>query len=126
MIPETQDGIPLAMDGTTAVGECCYGEEGTPLPLTWDTDTGSVRQLTLPASFVNGKAVGVSGTVVVGSSGSTTLVWDLTTGQARELPAPAAHNSSYAATAVDGRTIVGFACEPPDNQRCVAASWTLP
>ena len=126
MIPETQDGIPLAMDGTTAVGECCYGEEGTPLPLTWDTDTGSVRQLTLPASFVNGKAVGVSGTVVVGSSGSTTLVWDLTTGQARELPAPAAHNSSYAATAVDGRTIVGFACEPPDNQPCVAAAWTLP
>jgi hypothetical protein len=126
MIPATQDGIPRAVDGTTAVGQCCSGEEATPLPLIWDTATGSVRQLTLPALFEIGKAVGVSGTIVVGSSGPTPLVWNLTTGQARVLPAPEGINSSYAATAVSGRTIVGFACEPPDNLRCVAAAWTLP
>jgi hypothetical protein len=126
MIPATRDGIPRAVDGTTAVGQCCSGEEATPLPLIWDTATGSVRQLTLPAPFEIGTAVGVSGTIVVGSSGPTPLVWDLTTGQARVLPAPEGINPSYAATAVSGRTIVGFACEPPDYQRCVAAAWTLP
>jgi hypothetical protein len=130
LLPGTQDGIPRAVDGTTAVGDCCFGEEGTPLPLIWDTGTGSVRQLALPAEFEHGRADGVSGTVVVGSAGPTPLVWDLTTGQARVLTAPDGHDYEIAVTSVSGRTIAGFACEPPattaDNPRCTAAAWTLP
>jgi hypothetical protein len=130
LLPATQDGVPRAVDGTTAVGDCCFGEEGTPLPLIWDTGTGLVHQLTLPASFKNGRADGVSGTVVVGSAGSTPLVWDLATGEAAVLPAPAGYDEEYGARAVSGRTMVGSACEPPastsDNPRCVAAAWTLP
>jgi len=129
-LPATQDGGPSAVDGTTAVGACCSGEESTPLPLIWDTSTGSVRQLTLPAPFENGRAVGISGMVAIGSAGSTPLVWDLEAGQARVLPAPVGYDSSMAVTAVSGRTIVGSACEPPasasDNPRCVAAAWMLP
>ena len=130
LLPATQDGIPRAVDGTTAVGNCCYGEEGTTRPLLWDTGTGSVRELTLPAQFENGTAVGVSGTVAVGNSGTTPLVWDLTTGEVGVLPAPAGYDEERAALSVSGRTIVGFACQPPAstsvNLRCVAAAWTLP
>jgi hypothetical protein len=130
LLPETQDGVPRALDGTTAVGWCCIGEEGTPLPLVWDTSTGSVRQLSLPASYVNGRADGVSGTVVVGSAGPTPLVWDLETDEVRVLPPPAGYDAEYGAHAVSGGTIVGLACEPPpssaENPRCVAAAWTLP
>ena len=130
LLPATQDGIPRAVDGTTAVGTCCYGEEGTTHPLVWDTGTGSVRQLALPAQFEHGTAVGVSGTVVIGDSGTTPLVWDLTTGEVAVLPAPAGYDEERAALAVSGRTIVGFACQRPEstsvNPRCLAAAWTLP
>ena len=129
-LPATQDATPRAVDGTTAVGDCCSGEEGTPRPLIWDTVTGSVRQLTLPAPFENGRAEGVSGMIVVGSSGSTPLVWDLETGQVRVLPAPEGYDQTMTVGGVSGRTIVGSACEPPpsasDGPRCVAAAWTLP
>jgi hypothetical protein len=130
LLPATQDGVPGAVDGTMAVGWCCIGEEGTPLPLIWDTTAGSVRQLTLPAPFVNGRAVGVSGAIVIGRADFTPLVWDLETGMARVLPAPAGYEESYGPRAVSGRTMVGTACQPPastsDNPRCVAAAWTLP
>jgi hypothetical protein len=129
LLPPTHDGVPRAVDGTTAVGNCCFGEEGTPLPLIWDTSTGSVRQLTLPTPFVNGGAEGVSGTVVIGSAEFTSLIWDLATGQARVLPAPEGYEYANL-VAVSGRTIVGSACEPPpstsENGRCAAAAWILP
>ena len=138
MLQATQDGTPLAVDGTTAVGSCCYGEDGTTRPLVWDTRTGSVRELTLPAEFEYGRADGVSGTLVIGDGTlvlgtrgprSTMLIWDLATGQARVLPLPEGHDSSHA-SAVSGRTVVGSACEvapsPSAPSRCVAAAWTLP
>ena len=130
LLPESQDGVPSSVDGTTAVGECCYGEEGTPLPLLWDTTTGAVEQLDLPASFENGTAHSVSGTVAVGAAGSTPLVWDLATGHVSTLSAPSGYDQSLGLRAVSGPTIVGFVCEPPAsstvNARCVAAAWTLP
>jgi hypothetical protein len=130
LLPATQDGVPRAVDGTTAVGNCCFGEEGTPLPLIWDTGTGSVRQLDLPAPFIYGRAVGVSGSVVIGIADFKPLLWDLGTGQVSVLPAPAGYDEQYGTTAVNGRTLVGSACPPPpstsENPRCVAAAWTLP
>jgi len=130
LLPATRDGVSASVDGTTAVGWCCIGEEGTPLPLTWDTATGSVRQLALPDPFVNAAAIGVSGRIGVGSDGRTPLVWDLGTGDAHVLPAPAGYDEAYGMRAVSGRTIVGSACVPPatssENPRCVAAAWTLP
>lgn len=129
-LPSTADGIPYSVDGSTAVGRCCFGEEATPLPLTWDTTTGAVRQLDLPAGAPYGSAVGVSGNVAVGRSDAGPLVWDLATGSVGILPAPTGYDEQYGARAVDGRVIVGTACEPPasssENPRCVAAAWTLP
>jgi hypothetical protein len=130
LLPSTPDGIPRAVDGTTAVGNCCFGEEGTPLPLVWDTGAGSVRQLDLPAPFAYGRADGVSGSVVIGVADFQPVLWDLAAGEAGVLPAPAGYEEQYGTTAVSGRTIVGSACAPPpsssDNPRCVAAAWTLP
>ena len=130
LLPSTADAVPRAVDGTTAVGDCCFGEEGTPRPLVWDTGTGAVRQLDLPAPFAYGRAVGVSGTVVIGIADSKPLLWDLATGEADVLPAPAGYEEESGVNAVSGRTIVGSACEPPpsssENPRCVAAAWTLP
>ena len=130
VLPTTTDGIPRAVDGSTAVGNCCFGEEGTPLPLAWDTATGSVRQLDLPAEFAHGRAQGVSGNVAIGNAEYATLIWDLTIGDVEILPAPAGYDAEYAATAVNGRTIVGYACPPApstsENPRCIAAAWTLP
>lgn len=129
MLAATQDGIPRAVDGATAVGNCCFGEEGTPLPLVWDLNTGSVRQLDLPAGFAYGRAVGVSGSVVIGSAEPTALIWDVETGQPAVLPAPPGYES-IELRAVSGHTMVGSACQPPpsssENPRCGAAVWTLP
>ena len=130
LLASTADGVPRAVDGTTAVGNCCFGEEGTPLPLVWDTGTGSVRQLELPAQFDYGRAMGLSGTVAIGIADSKSLIWDLETGAADVLPAPAGYEEQYGINAVSGRTLVGSACPPPpsssENPRCVAAAWTLP
>jgi hypothetical protein len=130
LLPDTLDGVPRAVDGTTAVGSCCFGEEGTPLPLLWDTGTGSVRRLDLPSAFAYGRALGISGSVVIGVAEFTPLLWDLETGEVGILPAPAGYDESYQATAVSGRTLVGSACQPPpsmsDGPRCVAAAWSLP
>ncbi len=129
LLPSTRDGIPWAVDGTTVVGWCCDGEEGTPLPVIWDTVTGSVRQLPLPAANVYGTAVGVSGPLAIGHDFTTNLVWDLETDEVRVLPPPAGYEY-FGMHAVSGRTIVGSACPPPpsssENPRCVAAAWTLP
>ncbi|MDH4142277.1 MAG: hypothetical protein OEV61_06670 [Chloroflexota bacterium] len=130
MLPATRGGIPRAVDGVTAVGECCFGEEGTPLPMAWDTATGAVRQLSLPAPFAHGSAVGVSGSIAVGRADTTQLVWDLGTDDVRVLPAPPGYDEYSEALAVSGRTIAGYACQPPasisESWRCVAAAWTLP
>jgi hypothetical protein len=130
LLPSTADGVPRAIDGTTAVGDCCFGEEGTPLPLIWDTATGAVRQLALPAPFAHGKAAGVSGSIAIGSADATPLVWDLETGIAQVLPPPAGYAEQYGANAVSGHTLVGSACQPPpsssENPHCVPAAWTLP
>ncbi len=129
LLAGTQDGVPRAVDGTTAVGDCCYGEEGTPMPLIWDTGTGAVRQLALPATNVYGSAVGVSGPVAIGHDFVTNLIWDLETDEVRIQPPPAGYEY-VGMHAVSGRTIVGSACPPPpsstENARCVAAAWTLP
>ena len=130
MLPATRGGIPRAVDGVTAVGECCFGEEGTPLPMAWDTATGAVRQLSLPAPFAHGSAVAVSGSIAVGRADTTQLVWDLGTGDVRVLPASPGYDEYSEALAVSGRTIAGYACQPPasmsESPRCVAAAWTLP
>ena len=124
------DGVPRSVDGATAAGNCCFGEEGTPLPLTWDTNTGAVHQLALPTQFMYGAAYGISGSVVIGRADFTPLVWDLTTGEAAILPMTAGYDAEAVTNAVSGRTIVGYACQPPasssENPRCVAAAWTLP
>ena len=126
----TQDGVPRSVDGMVAVGNCCFGEEGTPLPLVWDIATGSVRQLDLPAEFAYGRAHGISGNVVIGIAESRPLIWDLGTGQVRVLPAPAGYEAQYGLNAVSGQTLVGLACPPApsssENPRCVPAAWTLP
>ena len=89
-----------------------------------------MRQLALPAPHVYGKAVGVSGTVAIGSTDFTSLIWDLGTGDVQVLSPPAGYGEQYGALAVSGRTIVGSACEPPasssEGPYCVAAAWTLP
>lgn len=130
LLPGSPDGFPSALDGTTAVGGCCYGEEGTPLPLIWDTATGAVQQLDLPAQFAYGSAKDISGNVVVGDAHFAPLVWDLERGSVSVLSAPAGYAESFALLAVSGREIVGYACEPPastsENPRCVAAAWTVP
>ena len=134
LLAGTQDGVPRAVDGTTVVGRCCYGEEATPLPLVWDTVTGSVRQLALPAPHVYGSVYDVSGLVAIGdadSIGNTAtrnVIWDLDTDEVRVLPTPDGYEW-FRMHAVSGRTIVGSACPPPpssaENERCVAAAWTL-
>ena len=80
---------------------CCYGEEATPLPLVWDTVTGSVRQLALPATNAYGSAVGVSGTVAIGHDMSMGLIWDLETDEVRVLP-PLAGYERIVMNAVSG------------------------
>ena len=130
LLPSTADAVPRAVDSTTAVGNCCFGEEGTPLPLLWDLAAGTVRQLDLPAEFPYGRALGVSGSVVIGNAEFAPVIWDLATGEVSVLPAPTGYEESLALHAVSGRTIVGSACEPPptsaENPHCVAAAWTLP
>ena len=130
LLPSTADGVPRAVDGTTAVGSCSFGEEGTPLPLVWDLSTGSVRQLDLPAPFAYGRAMGVSGNVVIGNAEFKPVLWDLGTGQVTVLPAPTGYDAQYGINAVSGRTLVGSACPPPpsssENPRCEPAAWTLP
>lgn len=132
LLPTVMDGVPVSIDGATAVGWCCFGEEGTPIPLAWDTLTGSARQLSLPAPYVSGKALGVSGEIAVGfaSDGGGSLVWNLDTGDVRILPPSAGYEAGQATNAVSGHTVVGAACQPPptsaENPRCVAAAWTLP
>ena len=130
LLPSTADGIPRAVDGTTAVGNCCFGEEGTPLPLAWDTATGAVRRLDLPAQFQYGTATGVSGSVVVGRADVAPLIWDLDTGVAFVPATPSGYEPTFALRAVSGRTIVGTVCLPPptsaENPRCGPAAWTLP
>ena len=129
LLPSRADGVPRSVDGTTAVGNCCFGEEGTPLPLLWDLTTGAVQQLDLPAQFPYGRAVGVSGTVAIGSAEAAAVIWDLATGQPSIVPAPEGYES-IGLHAVSDRTIVGSACEPPptsaDNPRCGPAAWALP
>jgi hypothetical protein len=129
LLPSTRDGVPWDVDGTTVVGWCCDGEEGTPLPVIWDTVTGSARRLALPATSVYGKAIGVSGTVAIGNDFTTKLIWDLETDEVRIVPPPEGYER-FGMNAVNGRTIVGSACPPPpssaENERCVAAVWTLP
>jgi hypothetical protein len=130
LLAGTQDGVPRAVDGTTAVGDCCFGEEGTPRPLAWDTTTGAVRQLDLPAEFPYGKANAVSGSIVIGNAESASLIWDLDTGRVIVVAEPLGYEESIGLRAVSGRTIVGIACPPApsssENPRCVPAAWTLP
>lgn len=132
LLPTAMDGVPVSLDGATAVGWCCFGEEGTPLPMAWDMVVGSASQLSLPAPYVNGKALGVSGKIAVGfaSDGGGSLVWNLDTGDVQILPPSTGYEAGQATNAVSGHTIVGAACQPPptstENPRCVAAAWTLP
>src|SRR4029077_1732194 len=63
-----------AVDGTTAVGWVQIGKASEPeQPAVWDTTTGALRVLEVPAEFIhpNGdtfvRLVGVSGTTAVGT-----------------------------------------------------------
>jgi hypothetical protein len=129
LLPSTADGIPRAVDGTTAVGNCCFGEEGTPRPMAWDLTTGAARELNLPAELPYGRALGIGGAIVIGNAEFHPVLWNLGTGEVGIVQAPAGYES-IGLHAVSGRTIVGSACQPApssaENPRCGPAAWTLP
>ena len=101
----------MAVDGTTAVGWVKVGKLDDEQPAVWDTTTGALRVLPVPADFVhpNGETyvrlVGVSGTTAVGTGvlgrkgkrgQDRAMAWNTETGDLRILDIPADFTRSEA------------------------------
>jgi hypothetical protein len=113
-----------AVDGTTAVGWVQVGLNDEQ-PAVWDTTTGALRVLDVPAEFVHPsgdtfvRLVGVSGTTAVGTGVLGTkgergqdraMAWDTQTGDLRTLDIPADTPADFTrseARAISGTTAVG-------------------
>ncbi len=108
-----------AVDGSTAVGWVQVGMADEQ-PAVWDTTTGALRVLSVPAEFVHPsgdtftRLVGVSGTTAVGTGilgaedrgQARAMAWNLETGDLRILDIPADFTQAEA-HAISGTTAVG-------------------
>jgi hypothetical protein len=114
-------GRAEAVDGTTAVGWVQFGLNDEQ-PAVWDTTTGALRVLAVPAKFVHPsgetfvRLVGVSGTTAVGTGilgtgqrgQSRAMAWNTKTGDLRVLDIPPDFTQAEA-HAISGTTAVGQA-----------------
>ena len=126
-----------AVDGTTAVGWVQTGKSSEPeRPAVWDTTTGGLRVLEVPAEFIhpNGdtfvRLEGISGTTAIGTGilgakskrgQERVMVWNLETGDLRILDIPAGFKYAEA-SAISGTTVVGQV-RTADEETTRPAAW---
>ena len=108
----------VGVSGTTAVGTGILGTEkrGKARAITWNTETGDLTILDIPAGFTQTEAHAISATTAIGQAwtadgeAALPVAWDTQTGAVRALEMPAGFDCGDA-VAVSGATIVGTRCE---------------
>ena len=105
----------VGVSGTTAVGTGILGkgERGQARAIAWNTETGALRILDIPAGFSQAEAHAISGTTAVGQVSTAhgeagrPVAWDTETGAVRILEVPAGYEWTNP-LAISGATIVGI------------------
>jgi hypothetical protein len=111
----------VGVSGTTAVGTGVLGKgtRGQTRAMAWDTETGDLRILDIPAGFTQAEARAISGTTAVGQvwtahgESGRPVSWDTATGAVRILKVPADVECANP-LAMSGDTIVGTRCDRDD------------
>ena len=107
----------VGVSGTTAVGTGTLGTEGKrgqERAMAWNTETGALRILDIPAGFTQAEAHAISGTTAVGQVWTGhgevmhRVAWDTETGAVRILKMPAGYDCGNP-HAISGDSVVGSA-----------------